>query len=323
MAKRPDNIEDVLAQLGIRVANVGSTEISASCPFHTDSHPSFSINIKTGLWICYQCSERGTLPMLLDKVSGDVVNADEYLREIKFKNITKANKEKKTVASVTEEEHVEDDDPFILFARYEGFGLPPRWALKDRMLDRATAERYGLKWDRGWVIPIWDPEVEDDKSGLWGWQYKQVDFVSNYPPKVKKSHTLFGLHEHASGTVVLVESPLDVVRLASAGVSSVSSFGAYVSKVQMSLIVAMADRVILALDNDEEGARQTAKVYPYFAKRMPTSLAQFPRGAKDPGDLSDRQVAKVFSDLQKKHNNYCDQGRLRTVQRRAVLVERK
>ena len=37
--------------------------------------------------------------------------------------------------------------------------------------------------------------------------------MSNYPKQVKKSHTLFGLHELKSKRVVLVESPPDMCRL--------------------------------------------------------------------------------------------------------------
>jgi len=38
---------------------VSGSQISACCPFHEDTTPSFSANIETGLWICHGCGERG------------------------------------------------------------------------------------------------------------------------------------------------------------------------------------------------------------------------------------------------------------------------
>lgn len=77
--------------------------------------------------------------------------------------------------------------------------------------------------DHGWIIPIWSPA-----GPLLGWQYKRLDIVANWPKKVKKSETLFGLRElreipATAHAVAIVESPLDVVRLASAGVTAPSS----------------------------------------------------------------------------------------------------
>ena len=50
----------------------------------------------------------------------------------------------------------------------------------------------------------------------------------------------------------MVESPLDVVRLASLGFFGVATYGATVSRAQFNLIRG-ADRVIFAMDNDAAG----------------------------------------------------------------------
>lgn len=285
--KGPDTTEEVLEQLGIKVSAVGEFEISASCPFHADNHPSFSINSKTGLWICYQCSRAGTLSMLVQELGGDT-NPVEFLREVKHKNIRRKQK----AQPLPEEPPL---DPFVVYARYEAFKQVPPWALEQRMLNEQVCEDYGIKWDKGWVIPIWSPDGEE----LMGWQFKRMDFVSNFPKAVKKSQTLFGLRElpDPSPVLVLVESPLDVVRLASVGVPAVSSYGAYVSKVQIKMLVSVADRIVLALDNDREGNAQTEKIYPRLARLLPTTRAVLPSGTKDPGDLSDRQALRVFNDV--------------------------
>lgn len=275
------NVEDVLEQLGIEISSVGDREISAHCPFHSDRHPSFSINRVSGLFLCHQCGERGTLSYLIEKVGGEKANAVVIMRDLRSRNIGKPK-------DAPPEKVV---DPIYLLAHYESFRNPPGWALEERKITKWNAEAYGLKWDKGWIIPIRDPFDYE----LWGWQFKQMQFVSNYPKAIQKSKTLFGLRElDFRSEVALVESPLDVVRLASVGIESVASFGAFVSRVQISLLVEAADEVVLALDNDEEGQRQTEKIYRRLAKQLPTRVVEYPGGAKDPGDLTDKQVLKVF-----------------------------
>lgn len=274
----------VLASIGVDVAMVGEREISAHCPFHKDANPSFSMNAETGLWICYQCSERGNLEMLVEKIPGAVSGqaVAEIIRDIKRASIGKK-------LSPVEAAPDPARDPHRLLAEYESFKVLPEWACEDRFLTPEAADTYGIRWHKGYVIPIWSPERE-----LWGWQFKVLQFVSNYPPAIKKSHSLFGLKEFTGGRVVLVESPLDVVRLASAGVQAVSTYGAYASKEQLRLLVENADSVTLALDADKEGRKQTAAIYPRVARYVPTRVATMPWGAKDPGDLTDSQVHKVF-----------------------------
>ena len=53
--------------------------------------------------------------------------------------------------------------------------------------------------------------------------------------------------------MVVVESPLDVARLASVGISGgVATYGTSISKDQLNMIKG-ADRVIFAMDNDDAG----------------------------------------------------------------------
>jgi 5S rRNA maturation endonuclease (ribonuclease M5) len=224
--------------------------------------------------------------MLVSSVGGEGSNPVEILREIRHKAVGRIKDH--------EPDPVETPpDPEIVWARYEDFRFPPEWAWSDRKISYDAVEAYGLKWDRGWIIPIWS----SDSVELWGWQFKRMDFVSNYPKAVKKSQTLFGLRELHETTVVLVESPLDVARLATVGVSAVAAYGAFVSKAQLRLLIEVADRIILALDNDEEGQRQTDKIFPYLSKFVPTIKVTMPAGAKDPGELSDKKAKRVFENV--------------------------
>jgi hypothetical protein len=281
----PASTEELLDQLGIQVSSVGYKEISAHCPFHKDSHPSFSINIDTQLWTCYQCGRGGSIEMLLSEIA-DVKDPTEFLREIQLQRVAKKRNEPKEKPEPVSSEQT---DPYLIQARFETFKRVPSWALRDRNLRRRDIDTFNVKWDKGWVLPITDEE------GLLGWQWKRLDSVRNYPRTVKKSLTLFGLQQVEDTTIALVESPLDVVRLAAVHVTAVSSFGAFVSKTQVRLLIDAADRIILALDNDEEGQKQTARIFPYVNRFVPTKIAQMPEGAKDPGDCDDEQLSEIFA----------------------------
>ena len=97
---------------------------------------------------------------------------------------------------------------------------------------------------------------------LLGWQEKGFSrrYFSNYPQGVEKSKTLFGFKQYSGGQMVVVESPLDVVRLASVGVTGgVSTYGSMISKEQLALI-READEIVFAFDNDDAGRLASKKM---------------------------------------------------------------
>lgn len=282
---RIEAVEDVLDALDIVVSSKGDREIACHCPFHADRHPSFSINKETGFWICYQCGEHGNLESLIKKVK-EGIDPVSLLRPLRRRTIG----QRLRTARVEHEEPAAVD-PLLVQAEYESFQTPPEWALQDRLLDPGAATRYGLKWNKGWVIPVWSPEAE-----LWGWQFKRLDLVRNYPSGVKKSKTLFGLRETKSETAFLVESPLDVVRMASVGVEGgVASFGAMVSNAQMRLLMEHFDHIVVALDNDREGKQQGKKVYQHLNRLIPAELFEYRADVKDPGEMTRKQLVRSFS----------------------------
>lgn len=61
--------------------------------------------------------------------------------------------------------------------------------------------------------------------------------------------------------MIVVESPLDVVRLASLGFTGgVATYGALVSSAQFNLIRG-GERVVIAMDNDEAGHKSSMSLY--------------------------------------------------------------
>lgn len=279
---------DVLAtleRLGIEGRESGD-EMVARCPMHLartgreDQHPSFSINLQTGLFLCFSCGYRGSLFTLVSDLEGiPLVDAESFVVKGDLKSAIRRMPPAYTPASPRS---------YLPESRLAPFCPPPAWACRLRDVSPKSCSHYGVLWspyEESWILPIRDPE-----GFLIGWQEKgQVErLFKNHPAGVKKSRTLFGYHLFEGGRMVVVESPLDAVRLHSQGISgAVATYGAIVSRDQIRLMSA-ADEVVMALDADEAG-RKASRELLSSTKGVLKSVRFFAyseEGAKDPGDLS-------------------------------------
>ena len=286
------DVADVLRQLGVDVRRIGEQEISACCPVHykrtgkADGSPSWSMNANTGLWLCYSCGARGTLSSLVSELTGE---SDSIIAVHTF--LVSNGLDRMNTPQIAEKR------PVVDWKVFSAFPAPSdRW-IKTRGIDRDSAKKYGIRFvesNQTWILPIVSPLGE-----LNGWQEKEVNRVRNYPIGVKKSETLFGLDKADSPIGVLVESPLDVARLATVmtGVSGVASFGAHISKEQISLLVEHFDGLIVALDNDEAGinaAKRLKKLLPSFRHGV-NWLHYAHTDAKDIGDMTHEQITTAIT----------------------------
>lgn len=278
------DLASVLKSIGVDVRRADGREISGRCPVHRrvtgreDGSPSWSMNAQTGLWICFSCGARGTLSMLVSELTGQpdaIMAVHHFLIDRNLERLTSGV-------------DLPEKKPEIDWVSFSKFVMPPESAMAKRGLDPEQVLMHGVRWDashKAWIIPI-----VNQLGDLQGWQTKAVGWVRNFPVGVKKSDSLFGIERFVGGTAVLVESPLDVVRFASVfeKPQALATFGAAVSDRQLSLLSMVADRVIVAMDNDEAGLSSSKSLF----KRLP----HFRRGtlwwdysnttAKDIGDMT-------------------------------------
>ena len=59
-----------LSALGIEIKRTRKDFLSATCPFHDDTNPSFSVNRTHGGWICFSGCGQGDLFDLVARVHG-------------------------------------------------------------------------------------------------------------------------------------------------------------------------------------------------------------------------------------------------------------
>lgn len=78
-----------IAQKFLRfVRSSGSNNVGGPCPFHKggkEAHPSFYINVETGLWFCHSCKRKGTLLQFLQQVRAPATQIDHIMQTVQLK----------------------------------------------------------------------------------------------------------------------------------------------------------------------------------------------------------------------------------------------
>lgn len=280
----PRDVAAALDTLGIDYVIAGD-EAKALCPAHEDHSPSWSVNLTTGKHNCFSCGFGGSFQLLVSVVQDASYSAaGTWIRERKVRDaavgveVGPAPAKRRRV--VTE-------------ADMYRFDYPPEWACEARGFSHGTARRCDVLWDHDnayWITPIRDPY----SCALWGWQEKAEDgrHFKNVPRDVEKSRALFGFQSLApGGTAVLVESPLDVARLRFAGImGAVSSYGVHVSDEQISLLVDRCSEVVLALDNDDAGRRESERLTAELPGRITVRVFNY-------GNVVTRRAVDIHGEL--------------------------
>lgn len=292
----PGDVMSCLNELGVEIHRVIGEEAQGKCPAHKartgkdDRHPSWSVNVEEGFHNCFSCGFRGPFVTLVEWMLGSNREvAVEWTRE--RGGIERARRKlenRKDGLQIL----ASDTTTQINEASLALYVDPPAEALAQRNLSLESVRHYGILWDaekERWITPVRDP----DTGRIWGWQEKNARFFRNFPKDLRKSKTLFGIHQFPVGQPgVLVESPLDVPRLFTAGVvGGLSSYGAGVSNEQMELIIDVTDELIVALDNDRDGERYSKAIKDVYAGRLLLKFIDYrDLEIKDVGEATDEQI---------------------------------
>lgn len=122
-------------------------------------------------------------------------------------------------------------------------------------------------------------------------------------PVYRKGEMLYNLHRaktavSSSGLAHVVEGYTDVIALHRSGVeTAVATCGTALSEGHMRLLARFAERVVLAFDSDEAGARAAERAYGFF-EEFPVEIhvLVLPEGL-DPADFVRQEGAEAFEKL--------------------------
>jgi hypothetical protein len=300
------DVPAVLDLLGVEYTE-HNLEATALCPVHErmvgkpDNSPSWWINLESGAHLCFSCGYKGNILHLIcdlqefyektpTEIKYDFTAARGWLSnavDVPIETILERLKSLKQYVTAPPQLIPMNE------ARLAVFVDPPIPALTERGLDGPDAQFYGVKWEEStsrWILPL-----REFRTGkLMGWQEKgSVDrYFRNRPLGLEKSKTLFGINEIGLELVVVVESPLDCLRIAAAYKRvAVAICGASPSEDQIKLLQT-SSRIIVALDNDQAG-KKGCGMFLNAARKYGLNLSFFNYGsssAKDPGDMNDEQI---------------------------------
>lgn len=89
MYKYEDVIKDLFNGENYKVRE---EQLQARCPFHNDHKPSFGINLETGCFNCFSCSEKGNILEFISKYKSiSISEAKLFLQENYNIDVTNAN----------------------------------------------------------------------------------------------------------------------------------------------------------------------------------------------------------------------------------------
>lgn len=208
----------------------------AFCPFHDNKvTPALQVNVRKGLYVCFSCGARGSV-----EGASSIVEASEVLAMLNGL----AHPRSKHEPSMPEES----------LARY--MGNDEYWI--GRGFDIETIERFQLGFDtinNAAVIP-----VRDEYGVLRGTilRYMNHDDGPKYknPRGFERRRSFFGawlVGEH-DDTAVLVEGPVDAMRVWQAGHCGLALYGTRFTDEQRRLLSRLGIKhVVLFLDNDRAG----------------------------------------------------------------------
>jgi DNA primase len=293
------DIEKVLLSLDLKLYSQRGDEVQGLCPMHkertgsTDHNPSWWINTETGAHFCFSCGYKGNIYTLVKDMTGMGLNGAKSF--IKDKAAAPIDMLMQRLHDLPQYVQPADEPITMSESRLAIYTTPPDIELKKRFLTREAVEKCGVLWDtknEAWILPIRDP----DDNSLLGWQEKGARgrFFKNQPPGVKKSRTVFavGLIE-TEKPLVVVESPLDAVRLIGMGINAISTYGAMPSTEQVK-IMRRAPRVYAAFDNDAAG-QKASEEFRTQASKYGIDVFYFNYtgiDVKDVGDMTEAEIHK-------------------------------
>lgn len=263
----PGDVHACLDELGIEVARVSNGEAWALCPSseHDNVRPDkWSVNLESGQHSCFSCGFAGSFTRIVREVKGyDYSDAAQWVR-----SRGGLERLRRALEASPDRDQAEDKPALRDFneSRLALYADPPASARGTRGVSAGSVDEYGVRWDSYndyWILPIRDP----DTYKLIGYQEKGKNWFRNKPYGVLKSNTLFGIDCFTGGIAIVQESPLDCLRIHTAGISgAVSTFGVKISDVQFELLFDIAETVVFGLDNDDAGIRMSLDIKERFRR---------------------------------------------------------
>lgn len=299
------DLRSILRSCNIEIVSETGTDFLCLCPFHHNvDSPAFAVSYSKGLYICYNqnCNSSGTVLDLVMQLTNR--NNYEALRFIAGSKLT---------AEEALEEELKDllsDKPeFVEFSSstleslYNDIVNTPKAIdyFKSRNIFTEAIDYFKLGYSvkqNMVTVPLHSPDGLP--VGIIGRSIEGKAFKNS--PNLPRNKTMFNLHraKREGGTIIVVESSFDAIRLWQAGYpNAVATLGGSISDVNIQNLNRYASTVILMTDNDQAGrslgntiANKLKSKNVLWAKYDHNNI--YPHSAKDVGDMTDEEIKQCI-----------------------------
>ena len=237
-------------------------ELVGQCPFHNDTHPSFTINLESGLYNCYACGASGNMVTFLSKMKN--ISTQEAYKLV----------------------HEGDFDGSTY--KLEDFA-------REKHLDVNNLKLWGLSNGYNRIqIPYYD---EQDNVIATRYRFNPNEEGSRFSWKKGSKINLYGLNAlkdiASNDYIVVVEGESDTLTLWNYGIPCVGVPGANNLKKSFAKPLERFEKIYIHNEEDLGGqhfVENACRVFP-FEKLYTVSSKQVNPKCKDPSDL---HIAGIF-----------------------------
>ena len=286
-----EQIKRVLIGAGVDIEAEFGNDYIIFCPYHNNNRtPAGEVAKDSGLFFCFGCQTTKNLEEFIMHMSGRTYF--EAVRYIKSKE-TESDIEKlvnKTL--VAPPEFVQYDELILkrLYNQLAGSDKAKNY-LRYRKIEMASWAKFSLGYSEkqdSITVPMHSPDGMC--LGFVARTIEGKDFKNT--PGLPKGKILFNLHRvKSSGTVYVVESSFDAIRLDQIGFPAVATLGANVSNSQTRLLEKYFTNVVLIADNDDAGSIMKDKLIEKLGSLI--TVIRLDKNYKDIGDMEDAEIKKL------------------------------
>lgn len=288
--------------LGIR-GSLQGPEFRARCPMHSDRSPSFSMNVASGVWICFRGCGKGDFIRLVELILN--CSPSEARIWVDSNGVDKstaqtAENTAKRFGFITDEtQNMPANEDWRTYFQSLSSATMPLWFL-ERGFTWETVNHWGIRYDN-----VLDAVVLPVFSGG-----KLIGTVTRntlpYLPKYENSNfhkndVLFGEISNQVALIIICEGVLDALWLWQNGYNAASILGSELSQNQVEIIRRYRfGEIVLALDNDDPGEKGTKNAVRLLTKSgwlLPQiKIIHFPKHPykKDANDCDPTLLKQLF-----------------------------
>ena len=285
-------IRKLFSDFNIQIQTESGKEATLYCPFHKNTHsPAFYINLKTGLWQCFNpsCDKKGNFRQLYKHITGKSYG---HLGAIDPVNL------QKTLDDACIDGRKEVLDISSIEIDYDGDQAELLRPLIERGLSIDTIRYLDIGFSKiknRIVIPVRDANY--NVVGLIGRAVLDTqDPRYLYNKGFKRADVLFNIQNAKKfNECIVVEGSLDCAKVIQAGFKNcVSTLGAKLSDTQSSMLRKFFDSIIIFSDRDEAGDAMAHAIIRSCEGKDLWRMS-IPDHLKDPGEMSEQEIIHSYN----------------------------